>query len=568
MGTKKQTREQQKKQQPKADLAGDARPATLVADPAIEVLKPRRVPLMGLWRGVAQWLAVTLSLYSFPGAMFLTMVLIGWALLLAVWIALDVTGVSILASHAMGISEHGVHEVVSVALDACLFQVGEVLFVGRGAELVSWVQHAVDPERGDKRAFFVMASVVYVSLAGLYFLHVATDKRWKRAAFRRTDVLRKTTWFAKLFRGYFTAETYADVATSKGTHHLSFTRLDGAPGAPDTERAIQAAFATFPACRAAAEMKGDSDTVTFNDTEDEPARYLFCAHPHGLFSFSVWCTFNCWTRFYERLFDKRGFITTVHTLAANFRFAVWREILLDFRFSDVAPTTLHHALGGVEATHCRTRARSRGAKAARGRKSEATPTAPTLSRPAVPKQHKRAAALPRVSLLVPGGAEESVNCTEPRLTLAKRKGFVRIALQTGASLVPMYTFGETELYRPVTKHPLVIRALMKLEKMTGIGTPLVIGHDVFNIFTPKRRKLRTVFGKPIDVRKYWRAMPPSEVADAVGSTELGKKPGPYFTDADVERLHGEYVAALEALFTKYRPRLDPDGPAALSFDQV
>ena len=54
-------------------------------------------------------------------------------------------------------------------------------------------------------------------------------------------------------------------------------------------------------------------------------------------------------------------------------------------------------------------------------------------------------------VLVPGGAQEALY-SHPgmfKLHLLNRFGFVRIALQTGASLVPCLGFGETELFTTI-----------------------------------------------------------------------------------------------------------------------
>ena len=53
----------------------------------------------------------------------------------------------------------------------------------------------------------------------------------------------------------------------------------------------------------------------------------------------------------------------------------------------------------------------------------------------------------RAIVLVLGGAAESLNAHPGRLELVlrSRKGFVRIALQTGASLVPCLGYGENDL---------------------------------------------------------------------------------------------------------------------------
>ncbi|CAD6198925.1 unnamed protein product [Caenorhabditis auriculariae] len=57
----------------------------------------------------------------------------------------------------------------------------------------------------------------------------------------------------------------------------------------------------------------------------------------------------------------------------------------------------------------------------------------------------------RAVILVPGGAEEALQAHPGKheLTLKKRKGFAREALITGAHLVPVYSFGENDVFRQV-----------------------------------------------------------------------------------------------------------------------
>jgi len=155
-----------------------------------------------------------------------------------------------------------------------------------------------------------------------------------------------------------------------------------------------------------------------------------------------------------------------------------------------------------------------------------------------------------VSVLVPGGAEESLRCTEDKLTLRKRKGFVRVALETGASLVPVYTFGESRLYAPVTRDKQLLSRLVRLQKRLGVGTPLVIGDAWWNAVVPKRGELHTVIGKPIDVRRFWRKAECDDGED-----------GYTFTDSDVDALHAEYIAALQTLYRTYQPVVAPNAPA-------
>lgn len=52
-------------------------------------------------------------------------------------------------------------------------------------------------------------------------------------------------------------------------------------------------------------------------------------------------------------------------------------------------------------------------------------------------------------VIVPGGAAEALHARPGNFTLVlkNRKGFVRLALQHGADLVPAYSFGENDLYQ-------------------------------------------------------------------------------------------------------------------------
>ena len=56
-------------------------------------------------------------------------------------------------------------------------------------------------------------------------------------------------------------------------------------------------------------------------------------------------------------------------------------------------------------------------------------------------------------VLVPGGAQESLNCDkgEVRLILKQRKGFIKLALRCGADLLPCFTFGENSIYDKVNQ---------------------------------------------------------------------------------------------------------------------
>ena len=136
-----------------------------------------------------------------------------------------------------------------------------------------------------------------------------------------------------------------------------------------------------------------------------------------------------------------------------------------------------------------------------------------------------------VSLCIYAGGEHEQMLTvrgKHRVYLPpKRNGFVRLALRNGAALVPIYTFGETDLYQ---HHSCCLGARMALMKKAAVAVPLISG--VFGIL-PHRVPLTAVVGKPIMVTKV-------PVGLDLRKSEEGQKL--------VAELHAKYVAALRELF--------------------
>ncbi|GMR46190.1 hypothetical protein PMAYCL1PPCAC_16385, partial [Pristionchus mayeri] len=116
-------------------------------------------------------------------------------------------------------------------------------------------------------------------------------------------------------------------------------------------------------------------------------------------------------------------------------------------------------------------------------------------------------------------------------------GFIKIALETGAHLVPSYAFGENELYNQIEfEEGSKIRRFQEwMKKVCGIPAVLFHGRGLFNYnfgVLPFRMQLDTVLGAPIPVEK---------------------TPNP--TQEQIDKLHGIYVRKLVELFeenkTKY-----------------
>lgn len=129
--------------------------------------------------------------------------------------------------------------------------------------------------------------------------------------------------------------------------------------------------------------------------------------------------------------------------------------------------------------------------------------------------------------LVPGGATEGLYAMPGNhtLVLRKRRGFVKLALETGAHLVPAFSFGETNCYNQMSANwPWIKTVQRKWQAVTGLSLPLVT-----NII-PNRATIMTVFGKAIPVTR--KAVP---------------------TDAEIDALLATYIAALTDLFHRNAP---------------
>lgn len=145
--------------------------------------------------------------------------------------------------------------------------------------------------------------------------------------------------------------------------------------------------------------------------------------------------------------------------------------------------------------------------------------------------------------IVIGGAAEALDARPgwATLTLARRKGFVKMALRTGASLVPVFAFGENDIFEQV-ENPEGGRLRsfqLYMKQLIGITPPAFYGRSLSRgiwrrIFgrkgvLPKREPIEVVVGKPIAVPK---------VSDP--SPEL------------VDKYHNMYTESLKELYELHR----------------
>ncbi|PYH55484.1 DAGAT-domain-containing protein, partial [Aspergillus niger CBS 101883] len=140
-----------------------------------------------------------------------------------------------------------------------------------------------------------------------------------------------------------------------------------------------------------------------------------------------------------------------------------------------------------------------------------------------------------------GGAREAryANPNTMDLVLNVRRGFVRVAAQTGADLVPVMAFGENELFDVGTVDEEVVKGrawvgwvLRAWYAVTGKKVRWVGGR--WGLIVPYRRPVNVVVGRVIAVR------------EGRGVEDVDDD------DGYVEELHGRYVEELRRLWREWR----------------
>jgi 2-acylglycerol O-acyltransferase 2 len=155
----------------------------------------------------------------------------------------------------------------------------------------------------------------------------------------------------------------------------------------------------------------------------------------------------------------------------------------------------------------------------------------------------------RAITIVIGGARESLDA-QPyslRLVLKRRKGFVKMAIRTGADLVPVLAFGENDIYEQVNavSHPAIHKFQLLVKKLLGFTIPLFHARGVFNYdvgLMPYRRPINIICGRPVKVAQ--AANPKQE---------------------DIDRVHEEYIAELERLWNTWKDEFAPQRQSELEF---
>ncbi|KAM5248027.1 2-acylglycerol O-acyltransferase 2 [Ctenodactylus gundi] len=151
--------------------------------------------------------------------------------------------------------------------------------------------------------------------------------------------------------------------------------------------------------------------------------------------------------------------------------------------------------------------------------------------------------------IIVGGSQEALDARPGAYTLLlqNRKGFIRLALTHGAALVPIFSFGENDVFNQVQNSSgSWLRCVQnRLQKIMGISLPLFHGRGIFQYsfgLLPYRQPITTVVGKPIEVQKTTH---PSE--------------------EEVNQLHQRYVKELCNLFEAHKLKFNIPADQHLEF---
>lgn len=136
------------------------------------------------------------------------------------------------------------------------------------------------------------------------------------------------------------------------------------------------------------------------------------------------------------------------------------------------------------------------------------------------------------SILIYIGGEKEQLMTETnkqKIYLLNRKGFIKLALQYGAQLVPMYAFGENELY---TSSNLFLGWRKYLQHHFNLGIPICWGRG--GSWLPHRVPIHIEFGKPLVVSKH------------VSTEEISQE--------QIDEIHAEFVKEMKRLFDRTKTK--------------
>lgn len=141
-------------------------------------------------------------------------------------------------------------------------------------------------------------------------------------------------------------------------------------------------------------------------------------------------------------------------------------------------------------------------------------------------------------VLIVGGAQEAFHARPGnyRIVLNKRKGFVKLAIQSGTPIVPVFSFGETEIVDQPNNEPgTKLRAFQDfVKRWTGIA-PIFYYARGFSAksvgMIPHGHPITSVVGAPIHVKK--NEAPSNE---------------------EIDKVHAQFVEEITKLFEEHKDK--------------
>ncbi|KAF5299237.1 hypothetical protein FQA39_LY02410 [Lamprigera yunnana] len=186
---------------------------------------------------------------------------------------------------------------------------------------------------------------------------------------------------------------------------------------------------------------------------DPKRNYLFCCFPHGILPNGAFSTFCCGFSDFHSLFPQH----TPHLMILKmiFYFPLLRDLVLATGMCSVTSESLNYILE-----------RPQGGN---------------------------------VAAVIIGGAEETFYAKPGHynVVLKKRKGFIRIALKNGAPLVPVFSFGEIDVYNQISnpKGSVVRRVQEWVKDLTGVAFAMPMGRGFLQYsfgIVPLRKPISTI----------------------------------------------------------------------------
>ncbi|KAJ8675213.1 hypothetical protein QAD02_010999 [Eretmocerus hayati] len=236
----------------------------------------------------------------------------------------------------------------------------------------------------------------------------------------------------------------------------------------------------------------------------DPSRnYLFCAFPHGLLASGVTGAFATNGADCAKIFPGLDF--RVLTLDQHFLTPFLREYILSHGACSCDEQSINYLLS---------------------------------TKPTEKDGPTKDPVQGRAVVIIVGGAAEAFKC-KPRtykILLKRRKGFIRLALKNGSPLVPVFSFGETDLYDQVDNpEGSKLRAVQEfIKKHTGIAPVVPIGRGFFQYtfgLIPQRSPIHVVVGSPMEVPRI---------------------PNP--TKEQIEKYHAKFTEKLTELFEEHKSK--------------